>query len=783
MATNKIVATTVNKIGFEIENSSYKKAVEKIRSIGREFKKMGDSANPMGKWQATAMKTQQTIQKVARQQSQVNAKLHRESVAQAKKEAAVRAAIEKRESARRKQAVGNLTAKNPEMARMKKFYQQQAREAKKASRSAPSYGGYTAPKARVLAGAKRFQYVPGNPNMGGVASDPSLVKAQTAAMNRYHRQMRRGGSSPGVDNAMMADRAARRTHLYNSAIRLSAKYGAGFRGKLSGYSELESRFARGEMQKSTFNAHLSALQSGLKSAASQSLTLGDAFRDLRRSVINATAAYTAFSAFTAVNRSGHMMEGASAALTAVTGDPNKANSEVSFVQKEAMRLGFDLKSGLQGYSQMAVNAKNQMTNQEVHELFSAYSQYAAAYGADEVKYQRGIMAIQQMLGKGQVMSEELKQQLAEALPGAYEPFIKATKEAFGLSELSMDQFMDMMKKGEVKTAKIMKYVAKYMNEASAAGYERMQKSNVLAENRLKTFMELTRQKLFTRWADELTEFYYTLIRVGENMQPLLDFGGDFAAGMIRAFNDVIATINNFIEKFYGYYLEFLVYIGAWDGKTARFSKTADEAFSTAKWGGYAIGILAVASAIGKVYRLLRMVLGVGVAIKAAGGIGGMIGSAGGAAAGGAAAGGAAALAKKGLLSRLLGGLWKYKGPLALAYMGYEGAGLLDDYWQSSENQKTSGQKHPQWMVDMVNGASNFLGLDYRLDPGMYTTPPKPGTLYNPLDQRLLEPVKFEVGEGKITLSIDDSEFSKIIDAKLEWESLKDINFMSTDLQY
>ncbi|HCS4780494.1 TPA: hypothetical protein ORP80_004597, partial [Escherichia coli] len=82
MATNKIVATTVNKIGFEIENSSYKKAVEKIRSIGREFRKLGEdfnSANPMSRWQAVAVKTQQTMQRVARQQSQANAKLHRES--------------------------------------------------------------------------------------------------------------------------------------------------------------------------------------------------------------------------------------------------------------------------------------------------------------------------------------------------------------------------------------------------------------------------------------------------------------------------------------------------------------------------------------------------------------------------------------------------------------------------------------------------------------------------------------------------------------------------------
>lgn len=778
MATNKIVATTVNKIGFEIENSSYKKAVEKIRSIGREFRKLGEdfnSANPMSRWQAVAVKTQQTMQRVARQQSQANAKLHRESVAQAKKEAAVRAAIERRENARRKQAVGNLTAKNPEMARMRKFYQQQAKEAKKAAKSAPvSYGGYKAPKARVLANAKSFKYIPGNPNMGGVASDPNLVKAQTAAMNRYHRQLRRD-SKAGMDNRLMSDREARRTHLYNSAIRLSAKYGAGFRGSLPGYSELESRFARGEMKKSTFNAHLSALQSGFKSATSQTLTLGDAMRDLRRSVINATAAYTAFSGFAAVNRSGHMMEGASAALTAVTGDPNKANSEVAFVQQEAMRLGFDLKSGLQGYAQMSVNAKNQMTNQEVHELFSAYSQYAAAYGADEVKYQRGIMAIQQMLGKGQVMSEELKQQLAEALPGAYEPFIKATKEAFGLSELSMDQFMDMMKKGEVKTAKIMKYVAKYMNEASAAGYERMQKSNVLAENRLKTFIELTRQKLFTRWSDELTEFYYTLIRTGETLQFVWDASGDFVSGFVRGLNWVVGELNNTIVKIRMFFLEWGIKWGFITAKTKEYSEELNDTFSYAKWAGFAAAIMLVVNALTKGFVMASMLV---KTFKFLSSIRGAAGAAGAGAATTEGSGGGAA-GKGGGGLKTPGGKVGLLGKLGIIGTILSAGELFNDRFNPlSERNQQLDTISDMIRKDIISGGNGFVDPLDTLPGGTLPLPGGPGFASQ---LRTMEMLPLEISDGKITISIDEGEFSKILDAKLEWENNKDINFMSTDL--
>src|SRR5699024_6278724 len=139
-------------------------------------------------------------------------------------------------------------------------------------------------------------------------------------------------------------------------------------------------------------------------------------------------------------------------------------------------------------------------------------------------------------------------------------------------------FMDIMKRGEVKTAKIMKYVAKYMNEASAAGYERMQKSNVLAENRLKTFIELTRQKLFTRWSDELTEFYYTLIRTGETLQFVWDASGDFVSGFVRGLNWVVGELNNTIVKIRMFFLEWGIKWGFITAKTKEYSEELHDTF-------------------------------------------------------------------------------------------------------------------------------------------------------------------------------------------------------------
>ena len=416
-----------------------------------------------------------------------------------------------------------------------------------------------------------------------------------------------------------------------------------------------------------------------------------------------------------------------------------------------------------------------MTNDQVHELFSAYSQYAAAYGADAVKYQRGIMAIQQMLGKGQVMSEELKQQLAEALPGAYEPFIKATQEAYGLAELSMDQFMDMMKKGQVKTKDMMKYVAKYMNEASAAGYERMQKSNVLAENRLKTFVELTRQKLFTRWADELTEFYYTLIRTGETFQFLWDASGDFVSGFVRGLNWVVGELNNTIVKIRLFFLEWGIKWGFITAKTKEYSEELHDTFSIAKWAGYAAAIMLVVHALTKGFVMASMLVKTFKFLSTLKGAAGAAGA--GAITTGGSVGGAAGKGGGGF--KTPGGKVGMFGKLGILGTILSAGTLFNDRFNpmSERNQQldTIGDMIRKDIVSGGNGLANPLDT---LPGGTLPLPGGPGFASQ---LRMMEILPLEISDGKITISIDEGEFSKIFDAKLEWENSKDINFMSTDL--
>lgn len=360
------------------------------------------------------------------------------------------------------------------------------------------------------------------------------------------------------------------------------------------------------------------------------------------------------------------------------------------------------------------------------------------------------------------------------MPGAYEPFIKATKEAFNLSELSMEQFMDMMKKGQVKTAKVMKYVAKYMNEASAAGYERMQKSNVLAENRLKTFIELTKQKLFTTWSDELTEFYYTLIRTGETFTPMIMQAGEFVSGFIQGLNDIVGELNNTIVSIRIWWLQVRDHFGLLKKEAQDTSKTVDEAFGPAKWLGYAFAFLVVFNALSRIAKVLGAVAGGIGLIKKAGGIGAVLDGV-----GGGVPGGKTPKGGKAGLGGLLGFLWKWKGPLAIAGAGYEGANMIDE-WMQNYKQETDVTKHPQWLVDGVNGVSSFLGLDYRMNnPITYRANPTPSTPLDPYKTFEVPPIPLEIGEGKITITFDAAQFESMLDSRFEWEKWKDINLFAS----
>jgi tape measure domain-containing protein len=81
-------------------------------------------------------------------------------------------------------------------------------------------------------------------------------------------------------------------------------------------------------------------------------------------------------------------------------------------------------------------------------IFRSFSNAFSALGKSSEVAERGLYAVQQMISKGKVSSEELNQQLAEALPGANRILAQSLK-------LSTAELADMMKKGKILTVDVL----------------------------------------------------------------------------------------------------------------------------------------------------------------------------------------------------------------------------------------------------------------------------------------------------------------------------------------
>lgn len=94
---------------------------------------------------------------------------------------------------------------------------------------------------------------------------------------------------------------------------------------------------------------------------------------------------------------------------------------------------------------------------QADKIFKSFAGSFSALGKSSEVAERGLYAVQQMISKGKVSSEELNQQLAEALPGANKLFADAMK-------LSTAQLADQMKKGNILATDVLPKVAEALEK-------------------------------------------------------------------------------------------------------------------------------------------------------------------------------------------------------------------------------------------------------------------------------------------------------------------------------
>lgn len=800
--STKIVSKTVNLVSWKTDVAGFQRVKKQIKEVKRLWETTNSqfkATNPMDGWTKQLENTKRAIAKVEAAKRSEAAKTASSNVALAKKEAQAREAIAKRESARRAQVVRQMTAKNPEMARMRKFYQEQARSAKRTAKTGDSWRDPDRAAKRMAA----YQATLASRNTSAMTGmvgnsrghDAALLAAQTAAMNRYHKQQAqsqrrtvvqqsvapkvgRGGSrvSAALD-------AARMTTLTNTGIRLNAKYGANYGSKLKGYNDLVDRFKNSpNMKSSTFRAEVAALESAFKRANASTLTFSEGLRSLRRSIINVTAAYTAFSGAKRVMEAGQFFQTQEATMLMVTKDAKKAGEELEYIRNEAYRLGLDLKTATDGFVQLSVNSKKIMSNSQIHDLFTGFSEYATAIGIDKVKYQRSIMALNQMAGKGQIYAEELKQQLSEALPGAFQIFIKAAQEFNKDSTIDEKKLFKLMKDGKLLAKDILPLVGKYFAEDARAGGaldKQLQSIRVATARLNQSWLNLLNNIFKGGFGQELTEIFNLLSATLEQNSENAETMGKFFGGMLEQAKRMFIQIHDWIIIIHAMLLYY----------TEDIRKMFKETFGDpldAELAGRIVSLFLIVGFLKKTLGFLLGILGVIRSIKKLGGLAGALGGAAigadlpGKGGNGGKGGKPPKMPKGGIGSKLTLGALIRNPYVWMAMLGYEGSEWLNNYWQNpAHHGNPNDSKHPEWMQGMIDWWNGQWGQHLQNKQTynrMSLLSDKAGTFMSDIQGML--------GKGEITVNVkvDQGVLKEIIDTQIELSQMDMIDLINGSIE-
>ncbi|WP_054774664.1 tape measure protein, partial [Methylogaea oryzae] len=131
------------------------------------------------------------------------------------------------------------------------------------------------------------------------------------------------------------------------------------------------------------------------------------------------------------------------ALTSVTGSAGASAAQMAFVQDTAKRLGIGLVSTADGYVKLTAAAQGtELQGEKTQQIFTAVAKASAALGLSSEDTSGALLAIGQMMSKGNVQAEELRGQLGERLPGAFQ----IAARAMGVSTAELQK---MLEQGQV----------------------------------------------------------------------------------------------------------------------------------------------------------------------------------------------------------------------------------------------------------------------------------------------------------------------------------------------
>ncbi|EPO4499043.1 tape measure protein [Escherichia coli] len=307
---------------------------------------------------------------------------------------------------------------------------------------------------------------------------------------------------------------------------ITAAYSANM-SKLKGFDPILQKYIKsqfyglsakaGSMDSSKFNEKLTQLNASVREAIAKARghtstsingdRAASSLDNLSSAAVKTAGAFISFqavlSAYQRVMEVGLQRASSERSIDFVFGD--QSTQVKKFIQDLTQITGMDTTETQAQFASFGASAKNTMGLEGAEELFKNLTGYSRLMGRSDEQIQRALTAVSQMASKGQVMAEELKGQLSEALPGATQAFAKA----LGLTE---KQLFDKMKNGDVKASDALPKFAKELGSQinSRGGWKAIQDSTQTMLGNLKNTWNNSLTDIFKGSEDGLQDFTRSL---------------------------------------------------------------------------------------------------------------------------------------------------------------------------------------------------------------------------------------------------------------------------------
>jgi tape measure domain-containing protein len=319
-------------------------------------------------------------------------------------------------------------------------------------------------------------------------------------------------------------------------------------------------------------------------------------------------------------------EGYQRALKLIEGGNVQAGKTFSYLKDTANQYGASFSSISEGYKMIgAASRGTELAGKGAREILEGVTAASVALGIGQEESKGALLAISQMISKGKVSAEELRGQLGERLPGAFQVAARAMNMTTG----ELDK---LISKGDLSASEFLPRFAAQLKKEFQSGAEEASGSLQALKNRMENTFLFFRMELaeklaphFAKAFEKITQFFESnkaqIMTFMEDVIGSISKLGGYVAQLFKFLYDHSTLVKTLIAIYAAWKVETLLVNGAlklnkWYTSTSTLAliangaavmgvKGAWDALSIAMrlnpWGFALAGLAAVAAAAALLY--------------------------------------------------------------------------------------------------------------------------------------------------------------------------------------